>query len=328
MKDLNELIKETDTLCTHAGGFHSDDVMFTAIFFWLCDRTGRERPVVKRLFKVPDEIANDEHTLVFDIGGGRFDHHSDEREYRENGIPYASVGKFWRAYGEEICRIAGASEPEEMAGHMDRALICDIDANDNGVTSAEEMYEDCHTASLPKIIKLFNPNWIEDFDRDQCFMEAVAFAQKVFERELAQSLAKDSSRSLMAEAISNIEEGSPVLALDRSMPWKDAILNSEDPKAEDILFVVYPSNRGGWNWQGVPDAPGSFGQRHPVPLEWRGKEDEELAAACGIPDATFCHASGFMGSCKTREGAIAMAEKASAAPVPDAAFPPGTCQRS
>ena len=77
------------------------------------------------------------------------------------------------------------------------------------------------------------------------------------------------------------------------------------------MFVVFPSNRGGYNWQCVPVALGSFAQRHPVPQEWRGMSGKELQEVTGVTTATFCHPAGFIGGAETREDAILLAEIAS-----------------
>ena len=37
--------------------------------------------------------------IVYDVGGGMFDHHSEPRECRPNGVPYAAFGLLWRVVG-------------------------------------------------------------------------------------------------------------------------------------------------------------------------------------------------------------------------------------
>ena len=98
------------------------------------------------------------------------------------------------------------------------------------------------------------------------------------------------------------------MVLEQFVPWQEFIFASENPKAEDVQFVVFPSNRGGYNWQCVPDALGSFGQRKTVPSEWRGLSGENLQRVTGVPTATFCHAAGFLGSAETFEDAYALAK--------------------
>ena len=75
---------------THAGTFHADDVFATALLQIL-------RPDIKitRGFVVPDDFDG----IVYDVGGGMFDHHSEPRECRPNGVPYAAFGLLWRVLG-------------------------------------------------------------------------------------------------------------------------------------------------------------------------------------------------------------------------------------
>ena len=46
--------------------------------------------------------------IVYDVGGGMFDHHSEPRECRPNGVPYAAFGLLWRVLGAARRRASGA----------------------------------------------------------------------------------------------------------------------------------------------------------------------------------------------------------------------------
>ena len=90
------------------------------------------------------------------------------------------------------------------------------------------------------------------------------------------------------------------------MPWKEFLLENE--KGKDILFVVFPSNRGGYNVYAVPKELGSFESRKLFPEEWAGLKDEELQKVSGIKTATFCHINRFISVAKIKEDAIEMAK--------------------
>ena len=100
------------------------------------------------------------------------------------------------------------------------------------------------------------------------------------------------------------------MVLDRFVPWQEGLLGSLNPKANDILFVVFPAKRGGFALQCVPDSLGSFGKRKPLPSEWKGLSGENLQKVTGVPTAEFCHPAGFFGSAETFEGAYALAKLA------------------
>ena len=72
---------------THGGKFHADDVFSTALL-----QIVRPDIQVTRGFVVPDDFDG----IVYDVGGGMFDHHQEPRETRPNGVPYAAFGLLWR----------------------------------------------------------------------------------------------------------------------------------------------------------------------------------------------------------------------------------------
>ena len=72
---------------THSGKFHADDV-FASALLRIC-YPGIE---IRRTFEIPEGFDG----LIFDIGGGRFDHHQTGAPVRPNGVPYAAFGLLWR----------------------------------------------------------------------------------------------------------------------------------------------------------------------------------------------------------------------------------------
>ena len=79
---------------THGGKFHADDVFSTALLQIL-----RPDIQVTRGFVVPDDFDG----IVYDVGGGMFDHHSEPRECRPNGVPYAAFEQV-----RHMAEVAGA----------------------------------------------------------------------------------------------------------------------------------------------------------------------------------------------------------------------------
>lgn len=77
----------------------------------------------------------------------------------------------------------------------------------------------------------------------------------------------------------------------------------------EVLYIIY-SDGAGWRIQAVPKAITSFESRKALPEIWRGVRDEKLSELTGIPGGVFVHASGFIAGNKTKEGALAMANKA------------------
>lgn len=95
------------------------------------------------------------------------------------------------------------------------------------------------------------------------------------------------------------------------MAWKESLplLEEKEGVVGQVLYVIYsPENEGGFRIQAVPVTPKSFVCRSPLKKELNGLSKEGLQKASGIADAEFVHATGFMGGCKTLEGAVQLAE--------------------
>lgn len=295
--------QEQATVVTHGGIFHADEVLATVILSKVLGDV-----TVLRTFKVPEGLSDD--VIVYDIGFGKFDHHQKGGNgARENGVPYASVGLIWKEYGHKL--VEDTANPELVWSLVDRDLIQGVDAVDNGAMPKPETESTgpiVRNMSFSAIISGFNPTWDCAEEPDEAFIKAVEFAETVFENTLKNATAKAKAQKIVEEAIEKSQEH--IMVLEQFVPWQEVIFSSENAKASEVQFVVFPSNRGGFNWQCVPDALGSFGQRKTVPSEWRGLSGENLQKVTGVPTANFCHSAGFLGSAETFEGAYALAKLA------------------
>lgn len=286
------------TVITHSGTFHSDEVLATVILEKVLGNI-----TICRTFKVPEELADD--VIVYDIGFGMYDHHQKGGNgARENGVPYAAAGLIWKDFGRQL--VTDTCNPDLVWNLIDRDLIQGIDATDNGKIPKVDYPAQAMTFS--QAISSFNPNWDSEMSTDDAFAKAVEFAKIVFDNVLANAVSKANAQDIVDEAIESSVNN--IMVLDRFVPWQEFIFSSTNNKASDILFVVFPSNRGGYNWQCVPDALGSFGMRKAVPDEWKGLRDLELQNVTGVATASFCHPEGFIGGATTLEDAIALAKLA------------------
>ena len=282
---------------THSGIFHADEVMATVLL-------SKILPEVKvcRTFKVPEDVAED--VIVYDIGGGVYDHHQRGfSEARENGIKFSSFGLLWRKFGMQL--LSDNQNAELVFELFDKTFVTGIDAVDNGQV---ERTDDVQVMTVSGVISSFNPNWDEKANADESFLKAVAFAEVIFDNALASAVSKAKAKTGVESAIEKSANG--IMILDEFMPWQDYIFNSTNEKANDILYVVFPSKRGGYNVNAVPDAPGSFGQRKPLPESWAGLRGAELAEASGVATANFCHPAKFICGADTFEDALELAKKA------------------
>ena len=285
--------KEANAI-THGGVFHADEVLATVILSKVLGDV-----TVCRTFKVPEELPKD--VIVYDIRFGKFDHHQKGGNgVRENGVPYAACGLIWKEFGPQV--VKDTRNPELIWSLIDRDLVQGVDALDNG--QMPKVSYPAQPKTFSQMISEFNPTWDEVEDSDTAFLKAVTFAEIVFDNALRLATSKAKAQEIVEEAIENSEEH--IMVLKQFVPWQEFIFDSKNPKADDVLFVIFPSARGGYNWQCVPDVLGGFGQRKAVPVEWRGAKN--LASLTGVKTATFCHPAGFLGATKTLEDAIAMAK--------------------
>lgn len=270
-----ELSEELKTGLTHGGAFHADDVFATALLMLINPDIH-----ITRGFKVPENFMG----IMYDIGGGQYDHHQAGKRVRENGMPYAAFGLLWERFGTMLL---GAEDAQEF----DSNFVQPIDRSDN--TGEPNI--------LSQIISDKMPSWLEPSRRmDDAFWEAVYFAKGILEDRFRQIRAAREAYETVRKKAGQC--GGRVLYLDRAMPWKDAV------KDLDILYVICPAIRGGYNIQAVPDSVDEGKLKCPFPEEWRGADRERLKSLTGIESLEFCHNSGFLCAAGTLKDAYRVAE--------------------
>ena len=261
---------------THGGKFHADDVFSAALL-----RLIRPDIQIHRGFQVPEDFDG----LVFDIGDGMFDHHAAGSPVRSNGNPYAAFGFLWQVLGPELVGQKGAN-------WLDERFVQNLDLND--CTGADN--------ALADAIGSFNPVWDSQESADQCFLRAVDFAQVILENRLEEVRAVQRAQDMVSKALQNVRDG--ILILPQYAPWKTLL-----PSESGVLFVVYPSQRGGFAAQGVNDRQ-TKKLKVPFPEEWAGKPASQLEELSGIEGLRFCHASRFLVTTDSKAGALAACRKA------------------
>lgn len=304
---------ENAELITHGGTFHADEAMAAVILeqampgdgeLYLCRVTGNG-PIAE----VPGQV-------VFDVGHGPLDHHQKGGNgVRPNGIPYASCGLVWEKYGMLVCKSMGSADPVKVWGIVNRELILAIDAHDCGYRP--ELPEGVKLApsfTLPSLIAALNPNWDESTSYDTAFTQALNICRVALRAVIERAVSKVRAEAVVRDNINRSENG--IMLMDCYAPWMDYMYPDEEDepvlakKAADILYVVYPGNRGGYQFRVVPATPGTFDQRNHVPEAWLGLTGVELQTVTGVSDATFVHPNGFIGGAQTLEGCMELAAMA------------------
>lgn len=294
-------------LITHTGTFHADEVFATVIL----SKSFMGMATVLRTVVVPEKEFVETEPIIYDIGGGKLDHHQKGGNgTRENGVPYASAGLVWKEYGLKIlCSTfngATVAEIKFIFDYIDKNLIQGVDAYDNGVLPKADY--PAQSMNISEIIRNFNPTWDSEETSDIAFIQAVNFAEVIFDKLIETAHAKAKSESIIEEAISNSKRG--IMILSQQIDWQDAFFSSSNPKAKEINYVIFPSNRNDYKVRCVPDELNGFGQKMPLPVKWRGLKNEELQKCSGVSDAIFCHPNGFIAAAASFKGALQLAELA------------------
>lgn len=269
-----------NTLYTHGGVFHADEVFSTALI-----------NIVREYFKLPlifpergfNPPMDDDTCLVYDIGGGVYDHHQKDAEYRPNGDKYASFGLLWR----DLAQLLNLSDEE--ISYVDNILVKEIDLTDNFGT---QKYPNLLSCQISKM----NANWDEDDELQGVrFLDAVSIATTLLYANIRAVKSKFKAKRLVFDKIEEAKE-SKIIILDQFMPWLDFVLESNS----NANFCIFPSNRGGYNIQCIPVSKEDGAFRCPFNTEYYGQRDKNV-----LPEgATFCHASGFLMAVDTLENAV------------------------
>ena len=272
---------------THSGTMHADEVFSTAFLeMYLKD---------VRIYRTNyiDNSKVQENTIIYDVGRGKYDHHQPEAAKRENDITYCSFGLLWKEYGKEFLKNYDIKYVDEVWNGIDKDLVEYIDADDNGqFPKIEAPYK---VKTLPGIIKLFNPSYDSGEDESEQFLAACEVAKAIFKEEILYINGKVIAEEELKEELKDVTDEKYVI-LDKFLPYEDTILGNE--KYNNLLFVAYPSNRGGYAIKVIPKSTEDKAARQSFPEEWAGLEGEELELVSGIDGLIFCHTARFIVSCR------------------------------
>lgn len=289
-------------VATHDGSFHADDVFAVAVLRLLhpdLDIVRTRDPEVLAAADLRVDVGR-----ASDPATGDFDHHQKGGAgVRDNGIPYASFGLVWKAFGTKLTQ-----DDEAAALEVEQRLVQGVDAIDTGFHLTTPKIDGVRPMDVSDVIDGFNPGWDDEAtpaDRLGRFEHAVALAEGIIQRQIRGALGRQRAHGLVREAIA-ARRDPRVVELDRNMPWHEPVITG----APEALFVLVPKSDGSWGVQAIPKALGTFENRRPLPEAWAGLNAAELSALTGVEDAVFCHTARFIAVAKTRAGAARLVELA------------------
>lgn len=280
-----------NTIVTHSGKFHGDEVVAIAIL----KAIHPDAAVVRSR----DREVIEEADIAVDVGGGKYDHHQKGGNgRRQNGVEYASAGLVWRDFGLDYLWTLGIRGVlTEVFNDLDEKFISVVDAIDNGGPTGE--------LTFSSMVSSFN-TLEEGEDENAAFMEAVEMASKVLRRFAMAANNQIRAKEVVLEAMEASED--EILVLDQPVPWKETVLSHW--QGMKFLFAIIHGDKGQWMVQTIPDVLSPRQDRMMLPEAWGGLEGETLQAVSGVKDAVFCHRGLFIAAAKSKEGALALAKLA------------------
>lgn len=339
--------KRGKIIVTHSANFHPDDVCAVALLTYMLELEGysltakdptKKIKVIRTLEPQNYEGIAD---FIVDIGGkynakkGWFDHHQREGSgQRDNGVKYASFGLVWKEFGKKLTGSAYAAD------WVDRHMVQGIDAMDNGMYLYKPVFDDispllfddyistvCDTVKGDTDAARAKPEATlttaaSDKEQKKAMEKANAALLKEFDRQFMRMvpIAKDALRvfiikSKQKEKIMKDARAAYAKAVDKRVIVSNKYIPTrfdefKAPEYVEPLVFVYPDLRGGWSAKTVLISGQSYETRILFPESWRGMRDDGMAAASGVPDAIFCHNSGFLAVAKSREGVLELVRKA------------------
>ena len=138
--------------------------------------------------------------------------------------------------------------------------------------------------------RLIDENFIQPLDLND------NTGEQILENQIESANAVNRADEKVQQAYKNSRDG--IVVLPCYLPWKNGLYKT------DALFVIYPSQRGGWSAQCVTDHK-TKKPKLPFPQSWAGQPQEVIEQKSGIEGISFCHASRFLITARDKETALA-----------------------
>lgn len=330
------------SIATHDGIFHCDEILACFMLQQLPKYADARiiRTRNEEIIKTCDIVVD--VGSIFDDKANRFDHHQKSFQHSLSSlrpelgdkwtIRLSSAGLIYTFFGEEVIKniIKDKLDFEDVDEVCLRKVylkiyenfIQEIDAIDNGVPmyNAEPLYR--IATNLSSRVGDFNSKWNskEEFDAQSQFERAKELVGAEFtDKVIYYASVWWPARSIVTRAIESritVHESGEILELEEFCPWKEHLFELEKEHGIEGIpkYVISASTPTDFRVIGVPLNTKSFLGRKFLHKDWRGIRDEELKKISGISDASFVHATGFIGGSSTRDGALQMAIKSLTGP--------------
>ncbi len=250
--DYNGL-KNLDTVYTHSGKFHGDDVLCCAFL-----KSINPDIKIERIDSLNSKIKNDENGLIVDIGGVKYDHHGGRYDERPDGERYSSFGLLWRDFGRNFIEDKikyedySKEDVETIFNLIDSDLVAGADYIDNNgpiryqKSSVFNERKSNIAENIADAVRNSNPSWYErkgmtaqernDLN-DTIFNEIVTPIKEVFNKYVDDTI---EAKSIEQDYELN-EHASPFLKLEKNDHLCEAYdeLNKKLSESENGYVVKF-----------------------------------------------------------------------------------------
>ncbi|AFN83422.1 hypothetical protein EROM_071710 [Encephalitozoon romaleae SJ-2008] len=294
-------------LVTHDRKFHLDEVLATAVLLKIYPDS--------EIIRTRNPAVVQGGDIIYDVGGvfdpktNRYDHHQEsfnETFSSNHKIKLSSSGLIYKYYGERFLEVYGITRTDE---YFHKALeeiyetyFMSADAIDNGY----EIFGEIVPRSLSHIVESFNIlsfSGNENDEQNRRFLEAVRIVSRDLDNFMHTMIGSwIPNYKYLDKLISGVV--GDILCVDRYC-FIDVVPEIEKKYKKDIKFVLN-ERENSVTILAVPKERKHFKSKIPLKKEWRGLTGSKLETISGIEGCNFVHASGFVGSNKTIEGALEM----------------------
>ena len=227
----------------------------------------------------------------------------------------------YKHFGRQIIEsLLNRSLPQDDLEYVYRNVydhfVEEIDGNDNGVNSYSGDSNYKVTTTISSRVARLGISWREEWTEEK-EQERFRFAMGLMIGEFAQRVHIEAdeilpARSIVREAMEDAKKVHPsgeILLMKQNCPYMEHVFALEKERGEEgkTKFVVVENSDGSWRVRAMNAGPGTFEVRKKILANCLGLRDEELSKASGIEGCIFVHINGFIGSNKTKEGALKMA---------------------
>lgn len=277
INDLKDTLKNYEKIQIHPGNFHMDDLMCVIL-------AQKINPNIE-IIRGGKPMLDDSKVLVADFGNSKYDHHdTTTAQYRENGIKYSACGLMFKEFGDEIFL------DKNIRKVIENNIIQGIDAIDNG---QPELINNFGT-SLSNVVSSLNKSWDDTRSDIECFNNALSLVKTLVDNEINKIISKQKALDIVQCAYENKNKEDKIIVFNQFVPAKEYYMENTN----DVYYIAYPSNRGGWNLEAIP----------PNKENWTKQRCSITQTGKNIEGVNFIHPAGFLANVDSPETAKKLAD--------------------